>query len=53
MGLEHDLELVSVQKFYGNTEAVKGINLKMSKKYRGSKIFLSYYFKNIRLIDNF
>ena len=29
MGLEHDLEIVSVQKFYGNTEAVKGINLKI------------------------
>ena len=29
MGIEHDLELVSVQKFYGNTEAVKGINLKI------------------------
>ena len=28
-------------------------NLKISNKYLGSKIFLSYYFKNIRLIDNF
>ena len=28
-------------------------NLKISNKHRGSKIFLSYYFKNIRLIDNF
>jgi len=28
-------------------------NLKISNKYKGSKIFLSYYFKNIRLIDNF
>jgi len=28
-------------------------NLTISNKYRGSKIFLSYYFKCIRLIDNF
>ena len=28
-------------------------NLKVSNKFQGSKIFLSYYFKNIRLIDNF
>ena len=28
-------------------------NLKFSNKYTGSKIFLSYYFKGIRLIDNF
>jgi len=28
-------------------------NLKNSNKYLGSKIFLSYYFKGIRLIDNF
>ena len=28
-------------------------NLKISNKHRGSKIFLSYYFKDIRLIDNF
>jgi len=28
-------------------------NLKISNKYLGSKIFLSYYFKGIRLIDNF
>ena len=28
-------------------------NLKVSNKYLGSKIFLSYYFKGIRLIDNF
>ena len=28
-------------------------NLKISNKYLGSKIFLSYYFRNIRLIDNF
>ena len=28
-------------------------NLKNSSKYLGSKIFLSYYFKGIRLIDNF
>ena len=28
-------------------------NLQISNKYLGSKIFLSYYFKNIRLIDNF
>ena len=28
-------------------------NLTISNKYRGSKIFLSYYYKNIRLIDNF
>ncbi len=28
-------------------------NLKVSNKILGSKIFLSYYFKNIRLIDNF
>ncbi len=28
-------------------------NLKISNKYRGSKIFISYYFKGIRLIDNF
>ena len=28
-------------------------NLKISNKYQGSKIFLSYYFKGIRLIDNF
>ena len=28
-------------------------NLKHSNKYLGSKIFLSYYFKGIRLIDNF
>jgi len=27
--------------------------LKISNKYLGSKIFLSYYFKGIRLIDNF
>ena len=29
MGVEHNLELVGVQKFYGSTEAVKGINLKI------------------------
>ena len=28
-------------------------NLRISNKLRGSKIFLSYYFKGIRLIDNF
>jgi pantoate--beta-alanine ligase len=28
-------------------------NLKNSSNYLGSKIFLSYYFKGIRLIDNF
>ena len=28
-------------------------NLIISNKYRGSKVFLSYYYKNIRLIDNF
>ena len=28
-------------------------NLKISNQYSGSKIFLSYYFKGIRLIDNF
>ena len=28
-------------------------NLIISNKYHGSKIFLSYYYKNIRLIDNF
>jgi len=28
-------------------------NLTISNKYRGSKVFLSYYYKNIRLIDNF
>ena len=28
-------------------------NLNISNKYRGSKVFLSYYYKNIRLIDNF
>jgi len=28
-------------------------NLKISNKYLGSNIFLSYYFKGIRLIDNF
>jgi len=28
-------------------------NLNISNKYQGSKIFLSYYYKNIRLIDNF
>ena len=27
--------------------------LTISNKYRGSKVFLSYYYKNIRLIDNF
>ncbi len=28
-------------------------NLTISNKHKGSKIFLSYYYKNIRLIDNF
>ena len=28
-------------------------NLSISNKYQGSKIFLSYYYKNTRLIDNF
>ena len=28
-------------------------NLTISNKYEGSRIFLSYYYKNIRLIDNF
>ena len=28
-------------------------DLKKSNKFLGSKIFLSFYFKNIRLIDNF
>jgi pantoate--beta-alanine ligase len=28
-------------------------NLIVSNRYQGSKIFLSYYYKNIRLIDNF
>ena len=47
-----DLEkLFKIKIEYLENRNVK--NLKMSKKYRGSKIFLSYYFKNIRLIDNF
>ena len=29
MGVEQNLELVGVQKFYGNTEAIKGIDLKI------------------------
>ena len=29
MGVEQNLELVGVKKFYGNTEAIKGINLKI------------------------
>ena len=29
MGVEHNLELIGVQKFYGNTEAIKGISLKI------------------------
>ena len=28
-------------------------NLTISNKYRGSKVFFCYYYKNIRLIDNF
>jgi pantoate--beta-alanine ligase len=28
-------------------------NLTISNKYQGSKVFLSYYYRNIRLIDNF
>ena len=28
-------------------------NLSKSNKYKGSRIFLAYYFKDIRLIDNF
>ena len=28
-------------------------NLTISNKYQGSKVFFSYYYKNIRLIDNF
>ena len=28
-------------------------NLSISNKYQGSKVFLSYYYKKIRLIDNF
>jgi len=28
-------------------------NLMLSKKYQSSKIFISYYYKNIRFIDNF
>jgi pantoate--beta-alanine ligase len=28
-------------------------NLTISHRYQGSKVFLSYYYKNIRLIDNF
>ena len=28
-------------------------NLTISNKYKGSNVFLSYYYKNIRLIDNF
>jgi pantoate--beta-alanine ligase len=28
-------------------------NLTISNKYQGSKVFLSYYYKDIRLIDNF
>ena len=28
-------------------------DLSLSKKYNGSKIFLAYYYKNVRLIDNF
>jgi len=28
-------------------------NLSISNKYNGSKIFLAYYYKGIRLIDNF
>ena len=28
-------------------------NLTISNKYKGSHVFLSYYYKNIRLIDNF
>ena len=28
-------------------------NLTISNKYQGSKVFLSYYYKNIRFIDNF
>ena len=32
MDVDQDLELVGVQKFYGKTEAVKGINLKIEAK---------------------
>ena len=28
-------------------------DLSLSNKYNGSKIFLAYYYKNVRLIDNF
>jgi pantoate--beta-alanine ligase len=28
-------------------------NLSKSNKYKGSRIFLAYHFKDIRLIDNF
>ena len=32
MDVDQDLEFVGVQKFYGKTEAVKGINLKIEAK---------------------
>ena len=28
-------------------------NLNISKKFKGSKLFVAYYLKDIRLIDNF
>ena len=41
-------ELIEVEEI-----SKKFLNLKISNKYLGSNIFLSYYFKGIRLIDNF
>ena len=40
-----------IQIEYLENRCVK--NLKISNKYLGSNIFLSYYFKGVRLIDNF
>ena len=47
-----DLEkLFNIKIEYLENRNIK--NLTISNKYKGSKIFLSYYYKNIRLIDNF
>jgi pantoate--beta-alanine ligase len=47
-----DLEkLFNIKIEYLENRSTK--NLSISNRYQGSKVFLSYYYKNIRLIDNF
>ena len=49
---KNDLEkFFNIKIEYLENRSIK--NLSISNKYLGSKVFLSYFYKNIRLIDNF